>query len=258
MERDAAIHPGADLAALGELRTETRRDRETSLVVDRVSILTCEHGAGLAPTRDPWCSAAGFFPTPSLTATTARPGLRGPPRRWSTGPVHLSSPLRTTSCHLDGHHTQSVGVRQGRFASLAPPGTNDRSAQGGRGAFRTSWPRVPIGHGPGRTRCPIASRSQPPAEDQPVTIARRRPRPIDAIAAPAPIAPDVAPPPCPGRRAAARSAMCPRPRAVTPVGRLRRCTFRRIDRVSALPGRARTHGLRGHVPLRRRQAAGAR
>ena len=29
----------------------------------------------------------------------------------------------------------------------------------------------------------------------------------------------------------------PAPESVTPVGRLRRCTFRRIDRVSALPGR---------------------
>jgi hypothetical protein len=33
----------------------------------------------------------------------------------------------------------------------------------------------------------------------------------------------------------------PAPETVTPVGRLRRCTFRRIDRVDALPGReART------------------
>ena len=30
----------------------------------------------------------------------------------------------------------------------------------------------------------------------------------------------------------------PVPRALTPMGRLRRCTFRRIDRVAALPGRA--------------------
>jgi len=30
----------------------------------------------------------------------------------------------------------------------------------------------------------------------------------------------------------------PTPEATTPAGRLRRCTFRRIDRVSALPGRA--------------------
>jgi hypothetical protein len=30
----------------------------------------------------------------------------------------------------------------------------------------------------------------------------------------------------------------PAPDAVAPVGRLRRCTFRRIDRVTALPGRA--------------------
>ncbi|MEX1335267.1 MAG: hypothetical protein AB1Z66_08215 [Candidatus Limnocylindrales bacterium] len=30
----------------------------------------------------------------------------------------------------------------------------------------------------------------------------------------------------------------PAPDAVTPAGRLRRCTFRRIDRVSALPGRS--------------------
>jgi hypothetical protein len=30
----------------------------------------------------------------------------------------------------------------------------------------------------------------------------------------------------------------PAPESITPVGRLRRCTFRRIDEVSALPGRA--------------------
>lgn len=30
----------------------------------------------------------------------------------------------------------------------------------------------------------------------------------------------------------------PAPDTVTPVGRLRRCTFRRIDRVEALPGRS--------------------
>ena len=30
----------------------------------------------------------------------------------------------------------------------------------------------------------------------------------------------------------------PAPDSVTPAGRLRRCTFRRIDRVSALPGRS--------------------
>jgi hypothetical protein len=30
----------------------------------------------------------------------------------------------------------------------------------------------------------------------------------------------------------------PAPETVAPVGRLRRCTFRRIDRVAALPGRA--------------------
>jgi hypothetical protein len=29
----------------------------------------------------------------------------------------------------------------------------------------------------------------------------------------------------------------PAPESVAPVGRLRRCTFRRIDRVEALPGR---------------------
>ena len=30
----------------------------------------------------------------------------------------------------------------------------------------------------------------------------------------------------------------PAPDSVTPAGRLRRCTFRRIDRVAALPGRS--------------------
>ncbi len=34
----------------------------------------------------------------------------------------------------------------------------------------------------------------------------------------------------------------PAPESVTPVGRLRRCTFRRIDRVSVLPGRTRETG----------------
>ena len=29
----------------------------------------------------------------------------------------------------------------------------------------------------------------------------------------------------------------PAPESITPVGRLRRCTFRRIDQVTALPGR---------------------
>ena len=70
-----------------------------------------------------------------------------------------------------------------------------------------------------------------------MTIARRRAASFDTIAAPLPPAPSARPPatelgvPVPLGDA-------PAPEAVTPVGRLRRCTFRRIDLVEALPGRA--------------------
>ena len=83
---------------------------------------------------------------------------------------------------------------------------------------------------------PIASPSQPPAEDLSVTIARRRPRALDAIA-PIPTTP-VAPAPLPEIGVPVPLGDAPAPESVTPVGRLRRCTFRRIDEVSALPGRA--------------------
>ncbi len=82
----------------------------------------------------------------------------------------------------------------------------------------------------------IASVPYSPAEDLSVTIARRRPRVIDAIA-PMPNMPAVRPPvPEMGVPVPLRDA--PAPDAVTPAGRLRRCTFRRIDVVAALPGRS--------------------
>jgi hypothetical protein len=68
-----------------------------------------------------------------------------------------------------------------------------------------------------------------------VTIARRRPRAIEAIA-PMPTMPVVRPP-APGGGVPVSLGDAPAPDAVTPVGRLRRCTFRRIDRVASLPGR---------------------
>ena len=68
-----------------------------------------------------------------------------------------------------------------------------------------------------------------------MTIARRRPSALDAIAAPMPPAPGHAPVPELGVSVPLGDA--PTPEMVTPVGRLRRCTFRRIDAVSALPGR---------------------
>ena len=83
---------------------------------------------------------------------------------------------------------------------------------------------------------PIAWRFQPPAEDLNVTIARRRPATFAAIAAPMPTAPTVRPP-LPGIGVPLPLGDAPAPELVTPVGRLRRCTFRRIDRVEPLPGR---------------------
>ena len=83
---------------------------------------------------------------------------------------------------------------------------------------------------------PIGSLPQPPAEVLSVTIARRRPRALDAIA-PMPTTP-VAPLPVPEIGVPVPLGDAPAPESVTPVGRLRRCTFRRIDEVSALPGRA--------------------
>jgi len=69
-----------------------------------------------------------------------------------------------------------------------------------------------------------------------VTIARRRPTTLEAIAAPVPTAPPVRPP-VPELGVPVPLGDAPAPELVTPVGRLRRCTFRRIDRVTALPGR---------------------
>lgn len=69
-----------------------------------------------------------------------------------------------------------------------------------------------------------------------MTIARRRPSAIDAIAAPMPT-------PAPARPPGAELGVpvpygdVPAQEVVIPAGRLRRCTFRRIDRVAALPGR---------------------
>ncbi len=69
-----------------------------------------------------------------------------------------------------------------------------------------------------------------------MTIARRRPRAIDAIA---PVAnTPTTRPPAPEVGVPVPLGDAPAPDAVLPAGRLRRCTFRRIDRVSALPGRA--------------------
>jgi hypothetical protein len=78
----------------------------------------------------------------------------------------------------------------------------------------------------------------PPACREPaVTIARRRPARPDAIA----LAMPGAPPATPAGRPIGVSLLAhdvPAPESVSPAGRLRRCTFRRIDRVAALPGRA--------------------
>ena len=82
----------------------------------------------------------------------------------------------------------------------------------------------------------IASVPYPPAEDLSVTIARRRPSALDAIA-PMPNVPAVRPP-APEMGVPVPLGDAPAPDAVTPVGQLRRCTFRRIDQVSALPGRS--------------------
>ncbi len=68
-----------------------------------------------------------------------------------------------------------------------------------------------------------------------MTIARRRAE-RDAIVAPAPSAP-TPPSPAPGTGAPVPFGDEPAPEAITPVGRLRRCTFRRIDLVAPLPER---------------------
>jgi hypothetical protein len=70
-----------------------------------------------------------------------------------------------------------------------------------------------------------------------VTIARRRPTGLDAIAAPMPTAPPVRPP-VPGLDVPVPIGDAPAPEIQAPVGRLRRCTFRRMDRVAEAVGEA--------------------
>jgi hypothetical protein len=69
-----------------------------------------------------------------------------------------------------------------------------------------------------------------------VTIARRRPSSFTALTAPASPAIESTPLPAP-MTVPTTPRDIPAPESVSPVGRLRRCTFRRIDLVSALPGR---------------------
>lgn len=72
-----------------------------------------------------------------------------------------------------------------------------------------------------------------------MTIARRRTTSLNVIAAPMPNAPSVRPP-APEVGVTVPFGDAPAPESLAPVGRLRRCTFRRIDRVEALPGRSAT------------------
>ena len=102
-----------DLGPLGELGTEADGDGEASLVVDRVAILTCEHGAGLAPTV---VAMVRRRPGPSRLLRRRRGGQRSPLGRhggWPSGPLHLFSPLCTTLCHLDGHDSGVEGPVKG-------------------------------------------------------------------------------------------------------------------------------------------------
>ena len=93
---------------------------------------------------------------------------------------------------------------------------------------------VPLAHS--RCRSGADSVGLPaPARDLPVTIARRRPNALSAIA-PMPTVPTVRPP-VPEIGTPVPLGDAPAPESITPVGRLRRCTFRRIDQVTALPGR---------------------
>ena len=74
-----------------------------------------------------------------------------------------------------------------------------------------------------------------------MTIARRRGAPLDvgvavAVAPVTPVAPEVLPTPPPAG-VPLPLPDAPGSNAPTPVGRLRRCTFRRINRVDALPQR---------------------
>ena len=70
-----------------------------------------------------------------------------------------------------------------------------------------------------------------------MTIARRRAATFDTIAAPMPTTPSQRPP-APELGEPLPVGDAPAPEVITPAGRLRRCTFRRVDPVSPLPGRA--------------------
>jgi hypothetical protein len=70
-----------------------------------------------------------------------------------------------------------------------------------------------------------------------VTIARRRRTTFSALVAPPVPAVEAPPPPLPLVLPPTPRDV-PAPEAVTPAGRLRRCTFRRIDVLPSLPGRS--------------------
>ena len=71
-----------------------------------------------------------------------------------------------------------------------------------------------------------------------MTIARRRAATFDTVAAPIPTSLPTPPcPPAPQGGVPVPLGDAPAPEVVTPIGRMRRCTFRRIDEVESLPGR---------------------
>jgi hypothetical protein len=70
-----------------------------------------------------------------------------------------------------------------------------------------------------------------------VTIARRRINPFSSMTASLPAVPETSH--RPGGIPVAVGDV-PAPESIAPVGRLRRCTFRRIDSLEALPGHATT------------------
>jgi hypothetical protein len=76
--------------------------------------------------------------------------------------------------------------------------------------------------------------AHPVREDPSVTIARRRTDAMTASLLPAPAVRV----PLPGRGVPGSLGDAPVADSVTPFGRLRRCTFRRIDYVQPLPGRS--------------------
>ena len=113
-DRQAAVDPLAHLGALGKLRTESRRDGDASLVVDRVLILTCEHRAGRAPT----VMTGRWRPGSSRLHANGRDDPPRPPRRWSYG---TDSPLLPTWHHfvpLGWHDSPDEGVVKGSASSL--------------------------------------------------------------------------------------------------------------------------------------------